>query len=364
MELKKQNLLFFTRTMKAGGTEKVILQLCEIFKPLVHKIVVCSNGGVNEEKLASMGIRHYWIPDIEIKNLYVVCNVACCLKKIIKKEMITVIHTHHRMAAFYVFSLKLYKKLIFINTSHNVFYNKKLLTKMAYRKGNLVACGKMVQNNLTDFFGMKEDRVAVIHNAVMPLERDRKEDQLIKELHCSGNYLVGNVGRLSAQKGMKYFIRAIPLILKEHANVRFLIIGSGEEEENLRALAEETGAEPYLYFMGYREDIQNLISQLDLLVLSSLWEGLPLTPIEAYSAGKTVVATAVDGTPEIVRDGIDGLLIPVRDSDAIAAKVNYLIDHPAVQSELEKNALERYHSEFTFEMFSDSYLAYYGSLEG
>ena len=68
MDLGKQNILFFTRTMMLGGTENVVLQLCEVFKPKVNKIVVCSCGGVNVEKLTEMGIRHYQIPDISSKK--------------------------------------------------------------------------------------------------------------------------------------------------------------------------------------------------------------------------------------------------------------------------------------------------------
>ena len=68
MKLEDQNILFLTRTMKLGGTENVVLQLCEIFKPLVNKVIVCSCGGVNENKLKEMGIKHYIIPDISEKN--------------------------------------------------------------------------------------------------------------------------------------------------------------------------------------------------------------------------------------------------------------------------------------------------------
>ena len=68
MDLSKQNILFFPRTMGLGGTENVVLQLCEIFKSLVNSIVVCSCGGVNVNKLKNMGIKHYLIPDIERKS--------------------------------------------------------------------------------------------------------------------------------------------------------------------------------------------------------------------------------------------------------------------------------------------------------
>ena len=125
MDLQKQNILFFTRTMKLGGTENVILQLCEILKPVVNNIVVCSCGGINVKKLASMGIKHYEIPDIEEKSLNVIIKTMRQLNQVVKTEKITAIHTHHRMAAFYVYITRLYKRCKFINTSHNTFKNKK-----------------------------------------------------------------------------------------------------------------------------------------------------------------------------------------------------------------------------------------------
>lgn len=92
MELNKKNVLFLTRTMKLGGTENVILQLCEILKPQVNKIIVCSCGGVNVEELHKMGINHYIIPDIEEKSLKTFLTTYKVISEIVKKEGITVIH--------------------------------------------------------------------------------------------------------------------------------------------------------------------------------------------------------------------------------------------------------------------------------
>ena len=198
-DLSKQNILFFTRTMELGGTENVILQLCETFKPLVNKIVVCSCGGVNEKKLKELNIKHYTIPDIENKNPSCIITVSKMLKKIIKNENITVVHTHHRMAAFYVAFLKIYKKCLFINTSHNTFDNKVKFTRYAYKHANLVACGEMVKKNLVETFGLPEKQVTVIHNAVKPFVDQIKVDSFIKQLHEKGCFVVGNIGRLSEQ---------------------------------------------------------------------------------------------------------------------------------------------------------------------
>lgn len=355
MQLSKQNILFFPRTMGLGGTENVVLQLCEIFNPLVHKIVLCSCGGVNIEKLKSMGIRHYTIPDIENKSPVTIIQTIKRLQKIVNKEKITVIHTHHRMAAFYIRLMGLDKKCVFINTSHNTFENKRLLTRFAYKNCHLIACGEMVKKNLQETFGL--DNVTVIHNAVKAFEGETVIDEHLNRARAEGKYLIGNIGRLSEQKGMEYYIKAVPEVKKLHPETEFYIIGSGEDEQKLKQLCKKLAVT--VHFMGYRSDAQNLMSQLDLVVLSSLWEGLPLTPIEAFSVGKTIVATGVDGTLEIVKNGKNGLLVKPKNPHQLAEKINWMIEHPAEQKKMELSARKTFADEFNFKILAQSYTNFY-----
>lgn len=361
MVLSKQNVLFFTRTMKAGGTENVVLQLCEILTPYVNKIVVCSCGGVNVGKLSKMKIRHYTIPDISGRKPAEAIQIYLAIKRIIRDEKITVIHSHHRMAAFYT-NLTAGKKIVKIANAHNTFYDKKSMTKIAYKGTNLIAVGEKVKKNLTEYYRIPENQVTVIHNAVKAFDGKMVPIREFAESRKDGNLLVGNIGRLTEQKGMEYFIEAAVKVYRKYQNVRFYIVGEGEEEDRLKRMARERLPENILKFLGYRSDIQNVISQLDFIVLSSLWEGLPLTPIEAYSVGKTVVASAVDGTVEIVRDGVDGFLAEPGNADAIADKMIYLIEYPEKKKEMEKAALERYGDEFSFGRLTQAYIEYYERL--
>lgn len=358
LKLKEQNILFLTRTMNLGGTENVILQLCEILKPLVNKIIVCSCGGVNVKNLDKMGIKHYEIPDFAEKRLSKILLSYSKIKSVVKNEKITVIHSHHRMAALYA-ELVTSNDIIKIANVHNTFYNKRKLTCFAYKNTKLIAVGENVKRNLVDFFRIPEQQIVVIHNAVKAFSGVIQPIELLEKEKQAGNVLIGNVGRLSEQKGMRYFIDAAEIIVAYHPKSRFIIVGDGEERCYLQELVKHKGLSEHVFFLGYRADIQNIMSQLDFIVLSSLWEGLPLTPIEAYSVGKTVVGTSVDGTPEIIQDNIDGFLVEAKDSNALAEKIKYLIENPEIKAKFEKNAKERYDREFSYKKLADRYINYY-----
>lgn len=359
--MKEKNVLFIVRTMGLGGTENVVLQLCEILSEKVNKIVVCSSGGVHEKKLQEMGIKHYVIPDIASKNPMDMLKSFRSIKNVIDKEQISIVHSHHRMAAFYA-ELVAPKSVVKVANAHNTFTDKKKLTQLAYRSTKVIAVGEMVKKNLTEYFGIPKEKICVIHNAVKPFDGNIVPVEALCQEHTKGNVLIGNIGRLSEQKGMSYFIEAAEITAKAHPEARFIIVGDGEESEQLHAQVKAKGLQNKVLFLGYRNDIQNVMSQLDFVVLSSLWEGLPLTPIEAYSVGKTVVGTAVDGTTEIIRDGIDGYLIEPRNPMQLAEKMNELIENPEMRESMGIQAMKRYQDEFSFEKLSERYIAFYEGL--
>lgn len=359
--MKDKNVLFIVRTMGLGGTENVVLQLCEILSGKVNKIVVCSSCGVHEKKLQEMGIKHYLIPDIASKNPMDMLKSCHSIKSIIDKEQITIVHSHHRMAAFYA-ELVAPKSVVKVANAHNTFTDKKKLTQLAYRNTKVIAVGEMVKKNLTEYFEIPKEQVCVIHNAVKPFDGKIVPVEMLYKEHAKGNVLIGNIGRLSKQKGMTYFIEAAEITTRTHPEARFIIVGDGEEREQLHAQIEKKKLQNKILFLGYRNDIQNVMSQLDFVVLSSLWEGLPLTPIEAYSVGKTVIGTAVDGTPEIIRDGVDGYLVEPRNPMQLAEKTNELIENPEMRENMGIQAMKRYQDEFSFEKLSERYVAFYEEL--
>lgn len=265
------------------------------------------------------------------------------------------------MAAFYA-ELVAPKSAVKVANAHNTFTDKKKLTQLAYRNTKVVAVGEMVKKNLTEYFEIPKEQVCVIHNAVKPFDGKIVPVEMLYKEHAKENVLIGNIGRLSEQKGMTYFIEAAEITTRTHPEARFIIVGDGEEREQLHAKIEKRKLQNKILFLGYRNDIQNVMSQLDFVVLSSLWEGLPLTPIEAYSVGKTVIGTAVDGTPEIIRDGVDGYLVEPRNPMQLAEKINELIENPEMRESMGIQAMKRYQDEFSFEKLSERYIAFYEGL--
>lgn len=361
MNLKNQNILFIVRTMGLGGTENVVLQLCQVFHNLVNKIVVCSIGGVLENELNRMGIQHYKIKDISSKNPFDFISSCFEIRKIIKKEKITIVHSHHRMAAL-IAEIVSPCSVIKVANAHNTFYDKRLLTRFAYKNTHIIAVGKKVNQNLIDYFGLPEKQISVINNAVKPFDKNIDVLDVLKNEKLQGNVVIGNIGRLAPQKGMEYFIEAAKLVLKKHPNARFFIVGDGPLKDKLLEMIRQYHLEKFVYLLGYRSDIQNVMSQCDFIVLSSLWEGLPLTPIEAFSVSKTVVATSVDGTPEIVKNNENGLLVEPKNIEQLADSICYLIENNDFRVKLELCAKSTYDLNFSFNKLKENYIQYYTSL--
>jgi len=130
--------------------------------------------------------------------------------------------------------------------------------------------------------------------------------------------LVGVVGRLEEQKGHVYLLDAWPSVLTEFPDARLLLVGEGSRRGALEGRARDLGVASSVLFAGFRADAPRVLDALDVLALPSLYEGMPLTAIEASAMAKPVVATAVDGTPEVIREGRTGRLVPPRDPGALS----------------------------------------------
>ena len=353
------NILHISRTMGQGGAEKVVYQIC---KESHHNnnMIIASTGGAYEEELAKKNIKHYIIPDIDNKNPIKILKTFLILRKIIKTEKIDIIHSHHRMAAFYSRLLTLFHKNIKrVYTAHNVFFNKKKLLRFALKGSIIIAVGNGVKKNLIEEYQIDEKNITIIYNSIeIPKTIQKTQDDFLKQKE--DKIYIATIGRLSEQKGIDIYLKAITPIIQKNKKVYGIIIGDGELKEDMIELTKQLKIEKNILFLGYRKDVLELISSMDFIVLSSRWEGFPLTPIETFAMKKTIIVSNIDGNNEIVRENENGLLFEKDNIQELTEKMNKLIEND--RKKLEENAYKDYQEKYSYKTFIDNYNKIYNNI--
>ncbi len=180
----------------------------------------------------------------------------------------------------------------------------------------------------------------------------------------TGGPVVGVFARLEEQKGHRFLLDALPAVRERVGAVTVLLVGDGRLRSALENRVEELGLAKTVTFTGYREDAIQLMALCDLVVLPSLYEGMPLVPIEAAILGKAVVATAVEGTSEVIADGLTGILVPPRNPPALAQGIVRLILNPGLRNEMGKRGRARARELFSQERhLRDTAACYEGLFE-
>lgn len=175
-------------------------------------------------------------------------------------------------------------------------------------------------------------------------------------------FTVGMIGRLSIEKGHRFFIEAASHFLKVEKKSCFLIIGSGRDEMKLREIIKDIGIETDVRLIGYVDDMKTAYAGLDAVVMPSLREGLPNTLLEAMAAEKPVIVTRVGGIPEVVDDGVNGILIPPMDSNAICDKLIKLCRDASYCRSLGLRAREKVSEGFNFKKRTEQMIRLYDEL--
>ena len=353
---QKNNILHISRTMDIGGAERIVYQLATDLKDEFDQVHVASTGGLWEDKLAENGIQHHRILDVDSKQPATVLKILASLSKIIKENEIILVHTHHRMAAFYIRLLQMrHPKLIHVYTAHNVFKDKLPLYGFALKNAKSVAVGEAVNKNLKEDVGITDSRV--IYNGVVLKETDDQVDEIISY----GGIKLGCVARLSEQKGLTYLLDAISLLTIK--DIRLFIVGDGELRNELENKVKELHLQDSVTFLGYRKDIVECINSFDFCVLPSVFEGFGLVAIEAFMNSKTLVATDIPGLNEVVTNK-NGILVPAKDPAALASAIDKLAMDATLRQGLASQAKKDYENKFSYPLFLENYRELYRELKG
>ena len=179
---------------------------------------------------------------------------------------------------------------------------------------------------------------------------------------CEGGFTIGSIGRLSTEKGYRYLIETLELLVKGGIDARLVIIGEGSERDYLEGLVAQFGLSGRVMLPGYRDDAKRYVPYFNAFAISSLTEGLPITLLEAMQAKIPVVATKVGGIPEVLQNGKDGLIVEPRDSQSLARALSRIYHDLILCDELTNLAYQKVITDYTSEKMALQYIDIYHKL--
>jgi glycosyltransferase involved in cell wall biosynthesis len=247
-------------------------------------------------------------------------------------------------------------KLVFYQQMQSRIDKRDVLHTWMYSKLSLwISLTKRMKQEVLEHTRVPERLIRVV-----PLGRDTQlfDPMLYDQNKARKRYnlpldrrIVGVIGRLDPQKGQEEFLRSLPLVLKEHTDAFYVMLGEetrGEEgfRRRLVNLSYDLGVQNSVRFLPFTENVPEFMAAIDVFVMPSYSETFGLVLIEAMAMGKPVVATGAGGVPEIVEDGRDGLLIPPRDAKALAEAITLLLKDSSLRKSLStyarRDALSRF----------------------
>lgn len=224
------------------------------------------------------------------------------------------------------------------------------LEQLAEPLAERIICVSEHDRQLGIAVGMNPDRLLTIHNGMPDIPFELRANP-----GSEGCIRVAMIARFDRQKDHDTLIKAVHSMPKIHLD----LIGDGPRLKEIQTLVQALGMSERVKFWGYRSDIAELLSQVDIFALISNWEGFPRTIIEAMRAGLPIVASQVGGVAEAVADGVNGYCIPPGDVETLAEKLSCLAKNAQLRSQMGQAGRERYESEFTFQrMFEKTYAVY------
>lgn len=242
------------------------------------------------------------------------------------------------------------------------------LDRLALRWMDRVVCVSEAQAAKVRRAGVPEGRVAVIRNAIHVARFDDPDAVYRQKLHellpVRCRQVICAAGRLSPEKGFDVLVEAAGRVAHSDPSAGFVLFGDGPQRAALQRQILETGLAGRFVLAGFRDDVDRFLPHADLIVLPSLTEGLPNVALEASAAGVAVVATAVGGTPEAIRDGLNGYLVPPGDSAALAERIGHCLARPAESCELGHRGRRWVRDHFTFAAHAIAYQRLFAELTG
>lgn len=370
--MKKIKITHLISAGGIGGGEKYLLIFAKYLdrERFILDFIIPEKGPLYD-KITALG---YSPKIIDINKSLISLSILLCLKKHLENSGTQIVHTHGARANFYgrISSLLAGTPAI-ISTVHNSIkdYPVSAMKKSIYMAIERITSSKVsaiatvsdyLKESLIKDYKIPYKKIETIYPAVdfTTLNASQSIAETRKSLSIPESAIVvGQAGRMTAQKGFEYFIDAARQISAEFDDTYFLFAGGGPEREKLEDKCRDNGIDERCIFCGFREDIGNIMQAIDILVSPSLSEGFPITILEAAYYEKPVIAAKVSGIPEFIVHNVNGILVPPGDSNSLANAIKSLIKDESQRHllgvEAKKSVSRQFSPDYMLDRFSEIY---------
>ena len=343
------NILFVTASpghVFGGGKQAFYNLISRLDRRRFNPLVATAPTGRYAEMLREVGVR--LIP-LAMSNRFDL-RIPYRLARIVREHAVTILHSHGggRADFFVHLTSKLVNIPVKITTVANLverwfdvnpiqlYVYKKIQSKTEKTFDHFICVSDYLADHLIRQHGLDRTKINTIYNGVdLDYFEGTPDYPKIKNefLQRGERILIGAVGRLVAEKGLEYLLTAIPKVLKRFSEARLLLVGDGPLRKDLERIVIDLDLTGKVTFVGFRSDIKEILSSLDILVLPSLLEGFPMIILEAMAMAKPIVASDIPGIREQIIDGKNGILVPIKDSNTLAAAIiNILADRKTAEN--------------------------------
>ena len=354
------------------GAERVLLELAEHSRREGLKVTI----GVFENKQnPNLDLAKYArAMDFDVRIFP--CNgrwdnhTAQTIKDYMKNNGIQILHSHNYKSNFYAWRSLSNNNVKWVVTNHGRRSGPKLMVYdfldgfVVRHADRVIAVSKEIARKMR-LAGIAQGKILLIENGI-DLERftNNAPPEAIKEsLGIKKEALVvGTIGALTKEKGHQYLLRAALKVIRIYPEAIFLLIGDGIERPSLEKTVSSLGIKDSVIFAGMRKDVPKILSILDVFVLPSLNEGLPVALLEAQGAQIPVIASYVGAIPDVLQDGVTGVLIPPKDPQAIAEAIIMILSNKKFASGIAQKGFERVRDNFSSQKMGEKYLSIYKEL--
>ncbi|MCL4493064.1 MAG: glycosyltransferase [Nitrospirae bacterium] len=361
---EKIKVMHITHDLNIGGLQRVVVDIATSLEKSEYRVSVCAlrEEGPLKGELLDSGVKTFKIPAAGNGVDYL---SFLKLFRILRKERPDIIHTHNTHPLIDGVTAAVMARVpVRIHTDHGrQFPDKKRYMfaerTLAHFTDQIVAVSEKAKKDLSSYEKLDPRGIAVIPNGIDGAKYRRKVNRAdkLKELGIrSGNStILGFAGRLSPEKGLIYLLEAMKLLVRDIPDILLLIAVEGDLSEELGEKTGELGITQNVIFLGPRSDVNEIMGIMDMLVLPSLREGLPLVLLEAMAASLPLVATDVGGNGQAVRNGVNGFLVRPRDAQALCSTIKNLIRHENIRKEFARKSLQIFTENYTIARMISEY---------